>query len=90
MGTFECDRFISCKLRIIVSIKLRHNTNPTLIKIQSEGCNVDLENEARLTAYDYAYSVAVQDHLKGNRARVCCWICMTENYILYRNITNTI
>ncbi|CAO3610916.1 unnamed protein product [Mucor hiemalis] len=30
----------------------------------SEGCNVDLENNAQATAYDYAYSVAVQEHLK--------------------------
>lgn len=32
---------------------------------KSEGCNVDLENDAHATAYDYAYSVSVQEHLKG-------------------------
>jgi hypothetical protein len=26
---------------------------------------VDLENDAQATAYDYAYSVSVQEHLKG-------------------------
>ncbi|KAL7316131.1 Target of rapamycin complex 2 subunit avo2 [Mucor circinelloides] len=30
----------------------------------SEGCNVDLENDEHATAYDYAYSTAVQEHLK--------------------------
>ncbi|KAI9247734.1 ankyrin repeat-containing domain protein [Sporodiniella umbellata] len=30
----------------------------------SEGCNVDLQNNAQATAYDYAYSKAVQEHLK--------------------------
>ncbi|KAJ8654170.1 hypothetical protein O0I10_010118 [Lichtheimia ornata] len=30
----------------------------------SEGCNVDLENNQQFTAADYAYSFAVQDHLK--------------------------
>ncbi|KAI8140355.1 ankyrin repeat-containing domain protein [Fennellomyces sp. T-0311] len=30
----------------------------------SQGCNVDLENNLHFTAADYAYSFAVQDHLK--------------------------
>ncbi|KAI9310650.1 ankyrin repeat-containing domain protein [Dichotomocladium elegans] len=30
----------------------------------SEGCNVDLGNKQHFTAADYAYSYAVQDHLK--------------------------
>ncbi|KAI8636411.1 ankyrin repeat-containing domain protein [Parasitella parasitica] len=30
----------------------------------SEGCNVDLENDEHATPYDYAYSTAVQEHLK--------------------------
>ncbi|KAI8360821.1 ankyrin repeat-containing domain protein [Blakeslea trispora] len=30
----------------------------------SEGCNVDLKNNEHSTAYDYAYSTVVQEHLK--------------------------
>ncbi|OBZ90615.1 Target of rapamycin complex 2 subunit AVO2 [Choanephora cucurbitarum] len=30
----------------------------------SEGCNVDLKNNEHATAYDYAYSTIVQEHLK--------------------------
>ncbi|CEG79207.1 hypothetical protein RMATCC62417_13702 [Rhizopus microsporus] len=30
----------------------------------SEGCNVDLRNNDGATAYDYAYSKAIQDHLR--------------------------
>ncbi|KAI8979032.1 ankyrin repeat-containing domain protein [Pilobolus umbonatus] len=30
----------------------------------SEGCNVDLQNNARLTAYDYAFSQSIQEHLR--------------------------
>ncbi|KAL1931138.1 hypothetical protein VTP01DRAFT_10275 [Rhizomucor pusillus] len=37
----------------------------------SQGCNVDLENKYHCTAADYAYSFAVQEHLKDISNMIC-------------------
>lgn len=67
MGSCQCDGSLGGK---------KDNGNMNFIKHlekkkKSEGCNVDLRNNDGATAYDYAYSKAIQDHLRGCGINMC-------------------